>query len=100
MANLDCVEDDPKHDKMSGQVSSSTPATPNGLSAIRAGDPGALPGFIPSFSDACKLVSAPYSCLVLDTHKRHIALSPMYLKKKRTGIQDELNTELLRYSER
>ncbi|XP_006636257.2 DNA-directed RNA polymerase I subunit RPA43 [Lepisosteus oculatus] len=54
---------------------------------------------IPAFSDACNLVDAPYSCLVVDTHRRHIALAPMYLSKKRTGIQDQLNTELLKYSE-
>ncbi|XP_042166177.1 DNA-directed RNA polymerase I subunit RPA43 [Oncorhynchus tshawytscha] len=99
MANLEQTEDDPKHAKMSTEVSVLTNPTANGPSAAGGGDPGAFPSLIPSFASACKLVSTPYSCLVMDTHRRHIALSPMYLKKKRTGIQEELNTELLRYSE-
>ncbi|CAH2282561.1 DNA-directed RNA polymerase I subunit RPA43 [Pelobates cultripes] len=52
----------------------------------------------PSFSDACGLVSSPHSALVVETHRRHLALSPKYLQKKRSGIQEQLNTELLRYS--
>ncbi|KAM4688670.1 DNA-directed RNA polymerase I subunit RPA43 [Discoglossus pictus] len=61
--------------------------------------PGALScAVLPSFSDACKLVNSRYSCLVVETHRRHLALSPKYLKKKRSGIQEQLNTELLRYS--
>ncbi|XP_055749413.1 DNA-directed RNA polymerase I subunit RPA43 [Salvelinus fontinalis] len=100
MVNLEQTEDDPKHAKMSTEVSILTNPTANEHSAAGGGgDPGAFPSLIPSFADACKLVSTPYSCLVMDTHRRHIALSPMYLKKKRTGIQEELNTELLRYSE-
>ncbi|KAG7457439.1 hypothetical protein MATL_G00227270 [Megalops atlanticus] len=63
------------------------------------GQKDSVPCLIPSFADACKLVSAPYSCLVVDTHRRHIALSPMYLKRKKTGIQEQLNAELLKYSE-
>ncbi|XP_041740606.2 DNA-directed RNA polymerase I subunit RPA43 [Coregonus clupeaformis] len=98
-ANLEQTEDDPKHAKMSTEVSILTKPTANGQLGAGGGDTGAFPSLIPSFADACKLVSAPYSCLVTDTHRRHIALSPMYLNKKRTGIQEELNTELLRYSE-
>ncbi|KAJ8267288.1 hypothetical protein COCON_G00124600 [Conger conger] len=45
------------------------------------------------------LVDTPYSCLVVETHRRHIALSPLYLRKKKTGIQEQLNAELLKYSE-
>ncbi|KAG7281356.1 hypothetical protein CRUP_023507, partial [Coryphaenoides rupestris] len=56
-------------------------------------------GFIPSFADAAKLVSAPYSCLVLETHRRHVGLAPMFMRRKRTGIQEELDAELLKYSE-
>ncbi|XP_036371930.1 DNA-directed RNA polymerase I subunit RPA43 [Megalops cyprinoides] len=63
------------------------------------GQKDSVPCLIPSFAEACKLVSAPYSCLVVDTHRRHIALSPMYLKRKKTGIQEQLNAELLKYSE-
>ncbi|KAI4885241.1 hypothetical protein NFI96_012604, partial [Prochilodus magdalenae] len=55
-------------------------------------------GLQPTFAEACALVQAPYSCLVMDTSRRHVALPPMYLKKKRTGIQQELNAELLKYS--
>ncbi|KAK9958130.1 hypothetical protein ABG768_012304 [Culter alburnus] len=58
----------------------------------------AVPCLIPSFADAVKLLNASYSCLVLDTQRRHIALPPVYLRKKRSGIQEELNAELLKYS--
>ncbi|XP_048850324.1 DNA-directed RNA polymerase I subunit RPA43 isoform X2 [Brienomyrus brachyistius] len=64
-----------------------------------SGSAGATPCLPPSFADACQFVSAPYSCLVLDTSRRHVALSPMFLKKKKTGIQEQLNCELLKYSE-
>ncbi|XP_010871627.1 DNA-directed RNA polymerase I subunit RPA43 [Esox lucius] len=99
MANLEQAEHEPKHAKMSTDVSALNKQIPNGHAGACGGNIDTLPTLIPSFAEACKLVSAPYSCLVMDTHKRHIALSPMYLKKKRTGIQEELNTELLRYSE-
>ncbi|XP_067281193.1 DNA-directed RNA polymerase I subunit RPA43 [Pseudorasbora parva] len=62
------------------------------------GNSAAVPCLIPSFADAVKLLNAHYSCLVLDTHRRHIALPPVYLRKKRIGIQEELNAELLKYS--
>ncbi|XP_067854412.1 DNA-directed RNA polymerase I subunit RPA43 isoform X2 [Heptranchias perlo] len=63
--------------------------------------PAAAPGLGRqlSFLDACSLIKSPYSCLVVDTYKRHIALSPMYLSRKRTGIERQLKTELLRFSE-
>ncbi|XP_075778357.1 DNA-directed RNA polymerase I subunit RPA43 [Pelodiscus sinensis] len=54
---------------------------------------------IPSFAAACRLVRSRYSCLVVAPHRRHIALSPRYLHRKRTGIRDQLDAELLRYSE-
>uniref|UniRef100_A0A8C2C6V0 DNA-directed RNA polymerase subunit n=1 Tax=Cyprinus carpio TaxID=7962 RepID=A0A8C2C6V0_CYPCA len=57
-----------------------------------------VPCLIPSFADAVKLLSARYSCLVLDSRRKHVALPPLYLRKKRTGIQEELNAELLKYS--
>lgn len=64
------------------------------------GNSAAVPCLIPSFADAVKLLNASYSCLVMDTHRRHISLPPVYLRKKRSGIQEELNAELLKYSGR
>ncbi|KAJ1101142.1 hypothetical protein NDU88_006214 [Pleurodeles waltl] len=61
---------------------------------------GGLSGTVlPSFSEASALLNSRYSCLVLDTHRRHMALPPKYLRMKKTGIRNQLNTELLRYSE-
>ncbi|XP_043920652.1 DNA-directed RNA polymerase I subunit RPA43 [Protopterus annectens] len=62
--------------------------------------PTPITSLIPSFADACSLLKSRYSCLVVDKRRRHIALSPMYLKKKKSGIEEQLNAELLRYSER
>ncbi|KAM7384158.1 hypothetical protein PAMA_011483 [Pampus argenteus] len=97
MANLEHAEDDPKHVKMSSE----TPAAcaqeePAGESSV----PGTVvPCSVPSFAAASELLSAQYSCLVMNTHRRHVALPPLYLNKKRTGIQEELEAELLRFSE-
>lgn len=55
---------------------------------------------LPTYAAACELVHGPYSCLVAGPHRRHIALSPRYLHRKRTGIREQLDAELLRYSER
>ncbi|XP_016112916.1 DNA-directed RNA polymerase I subunit RPA43-like [Sinocyclocheilus grahami] len=66
--------------------------------SVAGGVSAPVPCLIPSFADAVKLLSARYSCLVLDSHRRHIALPPQYLRKKRTGIQEELNAELLKFS--
>ncbi|XP_078094616.1 DNA-directed RNA polymerase I subunit RPA43 [Mustelus asterias] len=52
-----------------------------------------------SFPQACSLIPSPYSCLVLDTCRRHIALSPLYLKRQKSGIERQLRTELHRFSE-
>jgi len=68
------------------------------VTARPGGNPAVVPCLIPSFAGAVKLLNAHYSCLVLDTHRRHIALPPVYLRKKRLGIQEELNAELLKYS--
>ncbi|XP_051948748.1 DNA-directed RNA polymerase I subunit RPA43-like [Xyrauchen texanus] len=65
---------------------------------ISGGDAAVFPCLIPSFAYAVKLLDSRYSCLVLDTQRKHIALPPVYLRKKRTGIQEELNAELLKYS--
>ncbi|XP_007944814.1 DNA-directed RNA polymerase I subunit RPA43 [Orycteropus afer afer] len=54
---------------------------------------------LPTYAAACALVSSRYSCLVAGPHRRHIALSPRYLNRKRTGIREQLDAELLRYSE-
>lgn len=64
------------------------------------GSAGALPCLeLPTYAAACALVSSRYSCLVAAPHRRHIALSPRYLHRKRTGIREQLDAELLRYSE-
>ncbi|KAK2836292.1 hypothetical protein Q7C36_014161 [Tachysurus vachellii] len=91
MANLEQTDDDPKLNEPSTDKSAVLNPAP-----VR--DFLAVPCLIPSFVDASKLVPAPYSCLVLHTHRRHVALPPMYMNKKRTGIQQELNAELLKYS--
>ncbi|NXJ61469.1 RPA43 polymerase, partial [Rostratula benghalensis] len=60
----------------------------------------ALPGAaIPSFAVARGLVGRRYSCLVVAPHRRHVALAPRYLGRKRSGIRVQLDAELLRYSE-
>ncbi|XP_056439149.1 DNA-directed RNA polymerase I subunit RPA43 [Gadus chalcogrammus] len=100
MADVKHGTETPKHLIMSSELPPGGPVTLNKLPSIIAGGPASGQGFIPTFADACKLVSAPYSCLVLDTHRRHIGLAPMYIKRKRTGIQEELDTELLKYSEK
>lgn len=55
---------------------------------------------LPTYAAACALLNSRYSCLVAGPHRRHIALSPRYLHRKRTGIREQLDAELLRYSER
>lgn len=65
------------------------------------GPAGVLPCLeLPTYAAACALVKSRYSCLVVGPHRRHIALSPRYLHRKRTGIREQLDAELLRYSER
>ncbi|XP_072185598.1 DNA-directed RNA polymerase I subunit RPA43 [Excalfactoria chinensis] len=54
---------------------------------------------LPSFAAACALVWRRYSCLVVAPHRRHVALPPRFLGRKRTGIRAQLDAELLRYSE-
>ncbi|KAM5204166.1 DNA-directed RNA polymerase I subunit RPA43 isoform 2-T2 [Hipposideros larvatus] len=64
------------------------------------GPAGVLPCLeLPTYAAACALVNSRYSCLVVGPHRRHIALSPRYLNRKRTGIREQLDAELLRYSE-
>ncbi|KAG7500504.1 DNA-directed RNA polymerase I subunit RPA43 [Solea senegalensis] len=100
MANLEHNEDDPKHATMSGEApAASVQLQSAGLSTAPGRDAYEIPCMIPSFAAASELLSAPYSCLVMNTHRRHVALPPMYLHKKRTGIQGELEAELLKFSE-
>ncbi|KAK9526958.1 hypothetical protein VZT92_015628 [Zoarces viviparus] len=110
MANFKHAEDDPKHVNMSGEINAaSAEAQPTEESFVPGTHAGAVacsvPSFaapvacsVPSFAAASELLSAPYSCLVMNTHRRHVALPPMYLNKKRTGIQEELEAELLKFS--
>ncbi|NXH99605.1 RPA43 polymerase, partial [Pachycephala philippinensis] len=58
--------------------------------------PAAAP---PSFGAARALVGRRYSCLVAAPHRRHVALPPRFLGRKRSGIRAQLDAELLRYSE-
>ncbi|MEQ2208605.1 hypothetical protein XENOCAPTIV_008488 [Xenoophorus captivus] len=97
MANLEHAEDDQSHVKMPGELpAAGLPVKPGQESCA----PGGTAGAIPSFAAASELLSAPYSCLVLNNHRRHIALPPVYLNKKRTGIKEELDAELLKFSHR
>ncbi|XP_030596999.1 DNA-directed RNA polymerase I subunit RPA43-like [Archocentrus centrarchus] len=101
MANFEHAEDNPKHVRISGEIpdasalnqTAEVPPVP-GIAAV------AVPLSIPSFAAASELLSAPYSCLVMNTHRRHIALPPVYLNKKKTGIKEELEAELLKFSQR
>ncbi|NXY32430.1 RPA43 polymerase, partial [Pomatorhinus ruficollis] len=52
-----------------------------------------------SFAAARALVARRYSCLVAAPHRRHVALPPRFLGRKRSGIRAQLDAELLRYSE-
>ncbi|MCI4391883.1 hypothetical protein PGIGA_G00139600 [Pangasianodon gigas] len=101
MANLEQTDDDPKSSVTSidkSAVLNPAPGPAPAPAPAPARDALAVPCLIPSFAEARELVPAPYSCLVLHTHRRHVALPPMYLNKKRTGIQQELNADLLKYS--
>lgn len=55
---------------------------------------------LPSFETARALAENRYSCLVVVSHRRHIALPPRFLNRKRTGICAQLDAELRRYSDR
>ncbi|XP_068558646.1 DNA-directed RNA polymerase I subunit RPA43 [Cebidichthys violaceus] len=100
MANFKHAEDDPKHVNMSGErTAASAKVQPTEESFVPGRHAGAVACSVPSFAAASELLSAPYSCLVMNTHRRHVALPPMYLNKKRTGIQEELEAELLKFSQ-
>ncbi|XP_043824728.1 DNA-directed RNA polymerase I subunit RPA43 [Dromiciops gliroides] len=53
---------------------------------------------LPTFATACALVK-PGSCLSVGPHRRHVALAPRFLDRKRSGLRQQLDRELLRYSE-
>ncbi|KAL7826880.1 hypothetical protein AOLI_G00320890 [Acnodon oligacanthus] len=97
MANSNASAEDPKRPVSSAGVSAER-RPPAGVADAAAA--AAAPCLLPTFAEARALVQAPYSCLVVDSSRRHVALPPVYLRKKRTGIQEELNAELLRYSSR
>ncbi|XP_077403860.1 DNA-directed RNA polymerase I subunit RPA43 [Vanacampus margaritifer] len=99
MANFKHVEDDPKHVKMSSENPETCAQNPAAeVSSAAHGILAEIPCAIPSFAAASELVSAPYSCLVMNTHRRHVALPPVYLNKKRTALREELKAELLKFS--
>ncbi|XP_077599745.1 DNA-directed RNA polymerase I subunit RPA43 [Stigmatopora nigra] len=99
MATSQHVAEDPKHVKMSGETLEHCVKTPAVVASSNSGTTVfEVQCVIPSFADASELVSAPYSCLVRNTHRRHVALPPVYLNKKRTGLQGELQAELLKFS--
>ncbi|XP_029370085.1 DNA-directed RNA polymerase I subunit RPA43 [Echeneis naucrates] len=101
MANLEHAEVDSKHVNMPGEISAAcAPVQPADVSSATGGSVGTVPCSIPSFAAASELLSAPYSCLVMNTHRRHIALPPLFLNKKRSGIREELEDELLKFSPR
>ncbi|KAJ7322386.1 hypothetical protein JRQ81_018673 [Phrynocephalus forsythii] len=54
---------------------------------------------LPSFEAVRALAESRYSCLVATPHRRHVALPPRFLHRKRTGICAQLDAELRRYSE-
>ncbi|XP_014749084.1 PREDICTED: DNA-directed RNA polymerase I subunit RPA43 [Sturnus vulgaris] len=53
----------------------------------------------PSLGAARALAARRHSCLVAAAHRRHVALPPRFLGRKRSGIRAQLDAELLRYSE-
>ncbi|XP_063008841.1 DNA-directed RNA polymerase I subunit RPA43 isoform X2 [Melospiza melodia melodia] len=61
--------------------------------------PAAPAAGAPSFGAARALVARRHSCLVAAAHRRHVALPPRFLGRKRSGIRAQLDAELLRYSE-
>ncbi|CAG11135.1 unnamed protein product, partial [Tetraodon nigroviridis] len=100
MATSKHADGEPKHEPMSVEVSAAaSPERPLEPSPTAAPEAAAVLSSIPSFAAASELLSAPYSCLVLNTHRRHVCLPPMYLGRKRTGIRGELQADLLRFSQ-
>lgn len=95
MATLTHDEGEPKHEKMSVEIK----YQPLELSHAGAPNADSVLSSTPSFAAASELLSARYSCLVLNTHRRHVCLPPVYLNKKKTGIRGELQADLLKFSQ-
>uniref|UniRef100_UPI00358FEF26 DNA-directed RNA polymerase I subunit RPA43 n=1 Tax=Myxine glutinosa TaxID=7769 RepID=UPI00358FEF26 len=55
---------------------------------------------VPDFTAATALASTSYSCLVVETRQQHVILMPKFLKRLQAGIRQQLNGDLLKYSER
>uniref|UniRef100_A0A4X2K649 DNA-directed RNA polymerase subunit n=1 Tax=Vombatus ursinus TaxID=29139 RepID=A0A4X2K649_VOMUR len=71
------------------------------MAAAAAGAAASGPGSglqLPTFATARALVK-PGSCLRVGPHRRHVALAPRFLGRKRSGLREQLDGELLRYSE-
>ncbi|XP_051992320.1 DNA-directed RNA polymerase I subunit RPA43-like [Xyrauchen texanus] len=98
MANWTQEDGDTKPFTNTAEVSAKAQISGRDVTGGPGGDVAVVQCLIPSFADAVKLLNTRYSCLVLDTPRKHIALPPVYLCKKRTGIQEELNADLLKYS--
>ncbi|XP_066485235.1 DNA-directed RNA polymerase I subunit RPA43 [Tiliqua scincoides] len=54
---------------------------------------------LPSFEAARALAGSRHSCLAVVPHRRHVALQPRFLRRKRSGICAQLDAELRRYSD-
>ncbi|EHB17577.1 DNA-directed RNA polymerase I subunit RPA43 [Heterocephalus glaber] len=80
--------------------SSEAPLPKGASEGLMVGPAGPLPCLeLPTYAAACALANSRCSCLVARPHRRHIALLPRYLNRKHTGIQEQLDAKLQRYSE-
>ncbi|XP_060104603.1 DNA-directed RNA polymerase I subunit RPA43 [Heteronotia binoei] len=77
--------------------SEKSPAEATSLASAALPPPSSVE--LPSFEAARVLAESRYSCLVITQHRRHIALPPRFLHRKRTGICMQLDAVLRRYSE-
>ncbi|XP_064267844.1 DNA-directed RNA polymerase I subunit RPA43 [Passer domesticus] len=76
------------------------PREPPAAPALPPAAAAAAAAAAPSFGAARALAARRHSCLVAAPHRRHVALPPRFLGRKRSGIRAQLDAELLRYSER
>lgn len=88
----------------SSRMAAGCPEPPRAKAASEG--PGAGPARVvpclepPTYAAARALLGSRCSCLVAGPHRRHIALAPRHLHRKRSGIREQLDAQLLRYSER
>nr|XP_021393744.2 DNA-directed RNA polymerase I subunit RPA43 [Lonchura striata domestica] len=75
------------------------PRQPPAAPAPPPAAPALPPAAAPSFGAARALLARRHSCLVAGPRRRHVALPPRFLGRKRSGIRAQLDAELLRYSE-